>query len=343
MEKRPFFTIGMLVYNTQKWLSESLDSILNQAFTDYEIICLNDGSTDASLDVLNQYAAKDARVKIISRTNSGASTARNAIISHAQGKYIYFLDSDDTMCENTLQNAYDALASSGFPQILHTNYIISSFGNITEKKFPYPGDKYFSDSLTKRERFLELWLDNKFASTASSKFVSVDFIRTAGLYFSARHIASEDREFALYLMQKFDTIAYGNFDSFCYYHPREGSATSNISYKALCSLIYQWTDFYKDVSNWDMSEEYKKRVVENKQLFVSTYRDFIFNIFDKTRSKEEIFKCISLIDSHIGNDIKKLPHLSGFNGAVTVLFRLIGIVPTCHLLYAYLKLKNVVN
>lgn len=343
MEKRPFFTIGMLVYNTEKWLSESLDSVLNQNFSDFEIICLNDGSVDGSLKLLNNYAAKDNRVKIISRTNGGASTARNAIMTHAQGQYLYFLDSDDIMCENTLQNAYDAISSSDFPQILHTNYIISSYGNITEKKFLYPGDEYFSPELSKQERFLKLWLDNKFASTASAKFVSVDFLRTTGLFFPVRYIASEDREFALYLMQRFDSIAYGNFNSFCYFHPREGSATSNISYRALCGIIYQWTDFYKDVLNWNISEEHRKKVLENKMVFVSTYRDFIFSLFNKSRSKEEIFKCISLIESHIGNDMKKLPHLSGFNGLITHAFRIIGITPACRLLYSYLKLKNIVN
>lgn len=83
------------VYNTSKYLSHCLDSIINQNYTNLEIICINDGSTDESDNILAQYANKDNRITVIKQKNAGLSAARNAGIRLAKGKYITFVDSDD--------------------------------------------------------------------------------------------------------------------------------------------------------------------------------------------------------------------------------------------------------
>lgn len=85
------------VYNSAKYLSECLDSIIQQSYADIEIICVNDGSKDNSLDILNEYADKDARIKIFTKENEGkgAASARNTGLDNATGDYVLFLDSDD--------------------------------------------------------------------------------------------------------------------------------------------------------------------------------------------------------------------------------------------------------
>ncbi len=83
------------VFNVEAYLNESLDSILNQTLNDIEIICINDGSTDNSLNILETYAKKDKRIKIISKENEGQGVARNVGLDDAQGEYISFVDSDD--------------------------------------------------------------------------------------------------------------------------------------------------------------------------------------------------------------------------------------------------------
>ena len=89
------------VYNTEKYLRECLDSIINQTFRDIEIICVNDGSTDKSLEILKEYALKDNRIKVITQGNKGQSVARNIGLNNASGKYITFIDSDDYLDFNT--------------------------------------------------------------------------------------------------------------------------------------------------------------------------------------------------------------------------------------------------
>ena len=92
---QPKISVVVPVYNAEEYLKESLDSIVNQTLKDIEIICVNDGSTDSSLQILQQYAAKDNRITILSQPNSRLGATRNAGITVAKGKYITFLDADD--------------------------------------------------------------------------------------------------------------------------------------------------------------------------------------------------------------------------------------------------------
>ena len=89
------FSIIIPVYNVEKYLGDCLDSVLNQSFSDWEAICIDDGSTDGSSVILDKYAASDSRIKVVTQKNAGTSAARNTGLQTAEGEYIFFLDSDD--------------------------------------------------------------------------------------------------------------------------------------------------------------------------------------------------------------------------------------------------------
>ncbi|HTX61950.1 MAG TPA: glycosyltransferase [Methanobacterium sp.] len=97
------------VYNVEKYLEECLESLINQTLKDIEIICVNDGSTDNSIEILEEYAKKDERIKVLDKKHCGISVARNRGMEHATGEYMGFIDSDDwtdpTMFEKLYQNA----------------------------------------------------------------------------------------------------------------------------------------------------------------------------------------------------------------------------------------------
>ena len=94
------------VYNVEKYLEDCLNSIVNQTLKDIEIICINDGSTDNSLEILNRYAQKDKRITVISQKNQGHAVATNKGISMAKGEYLYLMDSDDIVKLNALEDTY---------------------------------------------------------------------------------------------------------------------------------------------------------------------------------------------------------------------------------------------
>lgn len=97
------FSVIIPVYNVEPYLRFCLDSVLNQTFADWEAICVNDGSTDGSGDILEEYASKDNRFRVIAQPNGGLSAARNRGMEAARGEYILFVDSDDWLEVNALQ------------------------------------------------------------------------------------------------------------------------------------------------------------------------------------------------------------------------------------------------
>ena len=94
------------VYNCEDYLEESLGSLLNQTFKDIEIICIDDGSNDNSLDILKNIASSDSRIKVFTQENQGAGAARNYGMKKASGDYIYFFDADDFLEKDALEKAY---------------------------------------------------------------------------------------------------------------------------------------------------------------------------------------------------------------------------------------------
>lgn len=103
--KLPKISVIVPVYNVESYLRKCLDSIVNQTLRELEIICVNDGSTDRSLEILQEYATKDTRIKIVDKANGGSSSARNAGLDIATGMYISFVDSDDWIEKETYELA----------------------------------------------------------------------------------------------------------------------------------------------------------------------------------------------------------------------------------------------
>lgn len=102
----PKVSVIIPVYNVEKYLRQCLDSVVGQTLQDIEIICVNDSSTDGSLAILEEYAAKDSRIQVVTQPNGGAGAARNNGLRRAKGKYLSFLDSDDFFELNMLEEAY---------------------------------------------------------------------------------------------------------------------------------------------------------------------------------------------------------------------------------------------
>ncbi len=114
-----FFSLIIPVYNVEQYLKACLDTVVTQSYSDFEVICINDGSTDGGSLILDEYAAKYSNISIIHQENKGLSAARNAGIRAAKGDYIFFLDSDDWIEPDTLkilaekQNGEDLLCFNG--------------------------------------------------------------------------------------------------------------------------------------------------------------------------------------------------------------------------------------
>ena len=115
-------SVVMPVYNVEKYINECIDSVLNQTMKDFELIVVDDGSTDSSGLILDEYQAKDNRVTVIHKKNEGVSAARNDALEKCQGEYIYIMDSDDYLELNAFQIMYDEIIRTGADVVVTDHY-----------------------------------------------------------------------------------------------------------------------------------------------------------------------------------------------------------------------------
>ncbi|WP_405293709.1 glycosyltransferase family 2 protein [Methanobrevibacter sp.] len=130
----PKISVILPIYNTAEYLPECIGSVLNQTFGEFELICVNDGSTDNSLAILEDYRLKDNRLRIITQENKGLSSARNTGLNKAKGDYILFLDSDDYLTLNALEELYSIASDKSLDLIL---FKIINFDDETREKSTY--------------------------------------------------------------------------------------------------------------------------------------------------------------------------------------------------------------
>lgn len=126
---KPLFSVIVPVYNASKYLKECIDSIIKQDYQQLEIILIDDGSTDNSGEICDQYSKKDKRVKVIHKKNEGVSIARQTGVKSATGKYICCIDSDDWIAENYFE-FFSSIIKEYSPEIVYCNY----YTMVNEKK-----------------------------------------------------------------------------------------------------------------------------------------------------------------------------------------------------------------
>lgn len=134
------------IYNGELFIEKCIQMILNQTFMDFELILVNDGSTDKSIEICNQYANKDNRIKVINKENGGAWSARNVGINVSSSKYTLFLDCDDEYEENLLQEMYEAIENNNADLVIcgQNDVYVDKTGEVIKKIKVLPGNHYFN-------------------------------------------------------------------------------------------------------------------------------------------------------------------------------------------------------
>ena len=134
----PIISVLMSCYNASLWLNESIESVLNQTFTNYELILINDGSTDDTLEIINRFAQHDRRIIIINKNNSGLADSLNIGITRARGEWIARLDADDLCMLNRLEVQLDFVRKYPDVILLGTGFLEINAQGTVIKKHAYP-------------------------------------------------------------------------------------------------------------------------------------------------------------------------------------------------------------
>ena len=158
------FSIIIPIFNVEEYLERCLESIINQTYKNLEIILVNDGSTDNSLEICTTYSNKDNRIIIINKENSGPSEARNIGIKKATGDYIIFVDSDDTIVPNTCDFFYEHIKKNPNIDIICSNYQYIGQKKPKQRIFNIPKDnkllsgyEFIKLQLKDNKLFIEVW------------------------------------------------------------------------------------------------------------------------------------------------------------------------------------------
>ena len=147
----PKVSVIIPVYNTEEYIGETLNSIINQTLKEIEIIVINDGSTDNSLQIINEYSQRDNRITVFTQANRGQSMARNFVILQACGDYLYFMDSDDLLDECTLELCFHKCETENLDFVIFNGETIknpSSNIKLTYNHCTIYDDNTSSDGLT---------------------------------------------------------------------------------------------------------------------------------------------------------------------------------------------------
>ena len=223
-------TISIIIpaYNVEKYIRQSLDSVLRQTYRNLEIIIVDDGSKDSTGEIADEYSKKDSRIKVIHQPNQGLPTARNVGMEIATGKYIMFLDSDDFYEDNSCEVLYNEIKKHDADYVIG-NYIHTTFDGTKWEKPLFDTNKYDNFKLSINDYKKSFFVMN---SVVWNKIFKKKFIEKNHLRFIPRTIA-EDAIFSTYCYVHTDKGYYIND---VVYNYRQNQANASISTN--CNMDY---------------------------------------------------------------------------------------------------------
>ena len=252
----PKVSIIVPIYNAEKTLHRCVNSILNQDYIDFELLLIDDGSKDSSGAICDEYAAKDARVRVIHKENSGVSASRNLALNEAKGEYLQFLDADDWITPNATRLLVESAVLNG------CDMVISDFYRVIGERLSHKGS-IDEDGVLTREEFANLMMENPadfYYGVLWNKLYSRAIIEKYQLRMDPKISWCEDFMFNLEYIRHCENIFVLQVPIY-YYVKTKGSLVSQgmsltKTIKTKMMVLEYYTDFYKQVLS---EEEYEKK------------------------------------------------------------------------------------
>lgn len=264
------------VYNVEKTLDRCIQSILNQTFKDFEIVLVNDGSTDNSGKLCDEYAQKYDNIRVIHKENEGLGPTRNVGIREAKGEFVYHCDSDDWLKDDLLEKAYKA--------ITETNSDVAVFGYdiFTEKDgniVPYGSinvdNVVFTDGKAVKEFFTEQYFNSFVVLSACNRMCRRSFLIENELFFPALR-RSQDVAYSLLLFDHIERLVTIKESFYCYIiEPGVYKGRTFEEMLEIYCTVYDWAYSYFD--KWNMIKtEAGQKLINNVCEQIANYSAYAF-------------------------------------------------------------------
>jgi len=318
MNQQPLLSIVVPIYNVEQYLAQCIESLVNQTYRNIEIICVDDGSPDKSIDILNRYASKDSRVKVFQKRNGGQSDARNYGLTQISGDYFMFVDGDDWLDLDTCKSAVQAIVKHNTDCLMFS--YTKEFAKSSVPVSIFDEDKYYNREQLRhailRRTFgpvsKELIRPEKCDITVSAcmqlfnsnllKDIRFHDIRTIGTF--------EDGLYQIDVFSRCSSFMYLNKP---YYHYRKTNIDSTTSkynpdlhsrWKTLFNVLYEKSVLY--ANSKDEQKNFEEAINNRIALSILPLGLNVSRADISLKSKQKLLK--SILDNEVyANSLKSLP------------------------------------
>lgn len=279
------FSIIVPVYQVQKYLKRLVNSVLAQDYATYELILVDDGSSDGSEKICDEFSAKYAQVKTIHKKNGGVSSARNEGIKRAEGNYLIFLDADDYIDKNYLADAA-AVVEEKAPDILIYGYCLETNSGM-EKLLPKLNGEYTQESLPKD---FAIFAQESSFNSVWNKVFRADIVREKQLEFPIQKIA-EDGIFVCRFLQNAKSFYFAE-RAYYHYCQNEGSAVHKF-----CTS--RWEDESNYLKEMQKCVEYLAPEQMRAIMGIKYRNAVMFDLYNLLESDTSIYGCSKILKEHL--------------------------------------------
>lgn len=265
MMEQALITVAIPCYNGEKTIERCVDSILAQQYRFFELLIINDGSTDRTPELVKAISEKDERIRVITQENRGLSASRNRGIEEANGKYIAFIDADDYICPDYLNRLYDAIESTDAELAVCKYY--------TEKPSGKDGGTYL---IEKADMYKELLVPtNNIAAFAWNRLYKIEVIKRSGILYDTKIYGNEDALFNYQYLKYCDKIAVVDKELYHYiintgsimfskgYNPKRILANVSFEYMLKDAKGHEYLEYVQVAAMW-YNLILKRRIYKSK-------------------------------------------------------------------------------
>lgn len=324
-----FFSVIVPIYKVESFLPQCIESVLMQEFHNYELILVEDGSLDKCPLICDDYALKDDKIRVIHKPNGGLSDARNAGLKVSSGTYIVFLDGDDYLAKNSLNNAYHLLLEYKMPDIL-----ISAYRSI----YPDKSTKLNKYKLTEVGKEISHYTDLLHSCITETREIpwavwrsifKREVLEKNKVSFDKYLYAAEDSDFFMKYIPYVKSYVIMDSPLINYRKSREGSLSNSINFKKMICLLTVFGEQFYAYKGY--AQDKKNRVISIH--FAEKFCNIIYELHYLT-DMEEVQQAENLIDEN--NEILKYAKRLKYTAA-KILWKIFGYYKGSQIMYKIRK------
>lgn len=337
MKKNNLVSVIVPVYNAEKYLNKCIESILNQSYKNLEVICINDGSSDNSLGILEEYKQKDNRLVIIDKENNGVSSARNHGIKISKGELITFVDSDDWLEQDAIDNMVKLIIENDC-DVIRTNYYLNYVGKDEFKNNNIQNKLYKKEEIN--NKLIEKFLLGELNCYTVLLLIKKEILISNNMFFNENVAMLEDKLFYLNLLLNINTIYLSDETyTYHYFQNSDGASLSTKNIERNIDNIIKVNDIVLEILQ-KCIEQKDDLLIKSNTYHMGLLLYYFYLLYTENKNNKE--KIVQKIRQVFSNETIKKMDVNILSKDSKIQFKLIK-NKKIKLLFLYYKIKKILK